>query len=65
MAEQPKAQLHKEMLSHIAFLESVMADQPHALPPITKQDLFDIKKAIAMLKAQPVGPMGLPRPLLN
>jgi hypothetical protein len=59
MAEQPKARgralLHDEMLSRIAILESVMAELGHALPPITDQDFLDIKKAIATLKAQPVG----------
>jgi hypothetical protein len=57
MAEQPKAQLHKEMLLRIAILESLMADYGDARPPITEQDFRDIKKAIATLQAQPVGPI--------
>ena len=44
------------MLSRIANLESLMAKLGHARPPITTQDFLDIKKAIATLKAQPVGP---------
>jgi hypothetical protein len=59
MAEQPKAHgraaLHDEMLLRITILESVMAELGHALPPITEQDFLDIKKAIALLKARPVG----------
>src|SRR5262245_41788497 len=42
------------MLSRIADLESLMAELGHARPPITKQDFLNIKKAIAILKAQPV-----------
>ena len=59
MAEQPKARgralLHEEMLSRITILENVMTELGHALPPITEQDFLDIKKAIALLKAQPAG----------
>jgi hypothetical protein len=51
---QGRAALHKEMLSRIADLEDLMAELGHARPPITKKDFLSIKKAIAILKGQPV-----------
>jgi hypothetical protein len=48
---------HKEMLCRIADFENLMAEVGDSLPPITKEDVIEIKKAIAILKAQPVGPI--------
>jgi hypothetical protein len=45
------------MLCHITDFESLMAEVEDSLPPITKEDVLDIKKAIAILKALPVGPI--------
>jgi hypothetical protein len=48
-----KAALHREMLSRIADVESLMAKVGDSLSPCTRKDLIDIKKAIATLKALP------------
>jgi hypothetical protein len=48
------------MLCCIAHFESSMAEKEDSLPPITKEDVIEIKKAIAILKAQPVGDIPLP-----
>jgi hypothetical protein len=50
-----RQELHKEMLCCIADFESLMAEVEDSLPPITKQDVIEIKKAIAILKALPAG----------
>jgi hypothetical protein len=53
-----RAALHKEMLCCISDFESLMAEVEDSLPPITKEGVLDIKKAIAILKALPaVGPI--------
>jgi hypothetical protein len=56
MAKQRKAQgrvaLHKKMLCRIEILEGDMA---HIRRACTERDFRDIKKAIAVLKAQPKG----------
>lgn len=57
MTAQGRAALHKEMLSRIADLESLITELGHARPPITEQDFLKIKDAIATLKAQPVDPI--------
>jgi hypothetical protein len=58
VAGQDRAALHKEMLYRIADFESLVAELGDSRPPITRKDVLDIKKAIAILKAQPaVGPI--------
>jgi hypothetical protein len=52
---------HKEMLSWIEVLEALMAELPNQRrrtndPPITEEDIPEIRKAVAILKAQPVVP---------
>jgi hypothetical protein len=61
--EVDKAAQHAEMLSRIAILESLIAELPkqpvgigHNQPLMTKDDIQEIKQAIATLKAQPVMP---------
>jgi hypothetical protein len=50
---QAKARLHKEMLSRIEVLESLMTELPNATIP--EEDLTAVTEAIARLKALPVG----------
>jgi hypothetical protein len=50
-----RAALHNEMLCCIADFEGVVAELGDSRPPITRKDIVDIKKAIAILKAQPAG----------
>jgi hypothetical protein len=53
-----RAALHKEMLCCIADFESLVAELGDSRPPITREDVIDIKWAIAILKALPaVRPM--------
>jgi hypothetical protein len=53
-----RAALHKEMLYRITDFESLVAELGDSRQPITKEDVLDIKKAIAILKALPaVRPM--------
>jgi len=58
-----RAASHKEMLSWIGVLEILIAEFPkqrrgigHNLQPITDEDVQETKRAIAILKAQPVVP---------
>jgi hypothetical protein len=63
-AETPMASAaREEMLSRIAVLEALMAEMPkqhigigHNQPPITREDVEEIKAALASLKAQQVVP---------
>jgi hypothetical protein len=64
--EVDKAAQHEEMLSRITILEALIAELPkqpvgigHNQPLITKDDVQEIKQAIAILKAQPVVPTAL------
>jgi hypothetical protein len=52
-----KAALHKEMLCCITDFENLMAEVGDILPPITREDVLEIKEAIAILKALPARPM--------
>jgi hypothetical protein len=65
-AVKDKASQHEEMLLRITILERLIADLPkqpigigHNQPPITKEDIQEIKQAIATMKAQPVVPTAL------
>jgi hypothetical protein len=58
-----RAAPHKEMLSWIEVLEALIAELPKQrrgigdnLQPITKDDVPEITKAVAVLKAEPVVP---------
>jgi hypothetical protein len=58
-----RAAQHKEMLAQVTILEVLIAELPnqpigigHNQQFITKEDVAEIKEAIAVLKAQPVMP---------
>jgi hypothetical protein len=50
-----RAALHKEMLCCITDFENLMAECGDSLPPVTREDVIEIRKAITILKAQPAG----------
>jgi len=52
-----RAALHKEMLYRIADFESLVVELGYSRPAITRKDVLDIKKAIAILIALPVRPI--------
>jgi len=60
-AQKKKVEQHKEMLSRTEVLDWLIANLPEGGPghnrqPITQDDVREIKKAVAALKALPVVP---------